>query len=321
MDAGRMDPSGRDNTNTGRICGMIATLLHGTSLAVGLFCCFGYFTFMGAMFTAAVGSSAKMQAQTQKTLQEQQERQAKAFEDAKEFQEKMQKDAREQMEKAQRDREKFAPPDFPNPNPVAPQPEAQPVPNALAQPPAPAGVEGKTTVDLIPLIDPRQDTVKGKWIVVNNVLHCNDQNGKPLLQIPYEPPEEYDYTIVYSQPAIRWGVSAVMPNPRGGSFFTEVGGRLRIFSLSTKPTRRGRLPQEVMPNSAYTMVVQVRRDHVRCLLDGKELIRHPTDFKDLTSDPWRKMPNTRLLGVGCDDPTVFHYLRVVEISGPGKKVR
>jgi hypothetical protein len=27
MDAGRMDPSGRGNTNAGRICGMIATIL------------------------------------------------------------------------------------------------------------------------------------------------------------------------------------------------------------------------------------------------------------------------------------------------------
>ncbi len=33
--AGRMDPEGESNTNTGRICGMIATILHGTLLV----CC------------------------------------------------------------------------------------------------------------------------------------------------------------------------------------------------------------------------------------------------------------------------------------------
>jgi hypothetical protein len=323
MDAGRMDRSGRDNTNTGRVCGMIATLLHGTGLAVGLFCCLGYFMFMGAMFSAAVGSSAKMQAQSQKAFADAQQRQEVAFKEAKEFQDKMHKEAREQQEKARRDKKKGPLDDpiaDPNPN-VDPKPEVQPVPNALAQPPAPAGVEGKTTVDLIPLIDPRQDAIKGKWIVVDNVLHCNDRSLKSCLQIPYQPPEEYDYTVVFSQPNLRLGVSAILPNPQGDSFFLEVGGRLRMFHLSAKPTRRTRLAQEIVANTAYTMVVEVRRDHVRCLLDGKELVRHATDFKDLTNDNWHKLTNPRLLGVGCDDPTVFHYLRVVEISGPGKRAR
>lgn len=320
MDAGRMDPSGRDNTNTGRVCGMIATLLHGTSLAVGLFCCLGYFTFMGAMFSAAVSSSAKMQAQTQKTIQEQQARQVKAFEDAKEFQDQMQKDAREQIEKARRDRDKNPPPDLLIPN-RRPQPEGQPVPNALAQPPAPAGVEGKNTIDLIPLIDLRQDVVKGKWVVVDNALHCNDQNFAPRVQIPYEPPVEYDFILVFSQPNVRNGVFAVLPNLRGGSFCWEVGGSQGTYGLSTRPVLRGRLTEPVAANTAHTNIVQIRNDSVRCLFDGKEVLRHPTNFRDLKSDLWRKIPNTQLLGLGCDDPTVFHYVRVVEISGPGKNVR
>src|ERR1700736_4865307 len=53
MDAGRMDPAGRDNTNVGRICGMIATLLHAGGLAVGFFCCFAYFGMMGAFVATA----------------------------------------------------------------------------------------------------------------------------------------------------------------------------------------------------------------------------------------------------------------------------
>jgi hypothetical protein len=39
MRAGRMDPEGESNTNAGRICGMIATILH----IVGLAICFLYF--------------------------------------------------------------------------------------------------------------------------------------------------------------------------------------------------------------------------------------------------------------------------------------
>ncbi len=45
MDAGRMDPAGRSSTNTGRVCGMISTILHVAILAVVLLgwgcCCLG----------------------------------------------------------------------------------------------------------------------------------------------------------------------------------------------------------------------------------------------------------------------------------------
>src|SRR6266581_1794370 len=61
MDAGRMDSSGRANTNAGRICGMIATLVHGTGALV----CLGYFFFVGALFTSILGAAAKSQADFQ----------------------------------------------------------------------------------------------------------------------------------------------------------------------------------------------------------------------------------------------------------------
>jgi hypothetical protein len=36
MDAGQMDPAGRGNTNAGRICGMIATILMALGVIIGI---------------------------------------------------------------------------------------------------------------------------------------------------------------------------------------------------------------------------------------------------------------------------------------------
>lgn len=50
MDAGTMDPGGRSNTNAGKICGIIATVLMALSLIVGIL-----FVALG-MFAAVAGA-------------------------------------------------------------------------------------------------------------------------------------------------------------------------------------------------------------------------------------------------------------------------
>ena len=212
----------------------------------------------------------------------------------------------------------------PGPGPVRPFPgtPGSPILGALPQPPPPADVVGKTTVDLIPLFDPAQDIVHGRWLGVGNALHCNFQGLVPRIQFPYQPPEEYDYIVTFSQPNLRNGISMIMPNPRGGAFFLILGeGNGNEYGFEYQLGKPGtRLPWPIKPNTIYTITVQVRRDGVKALLDGK-LVDSRTNFQELKLDSWRKMRDDRLLALGCDDPTVFHYVRVIEITGSGKKGR
>jgi hypothetical protein len=199
-------------------------------------------------------------------------------------------------------------------------PPATPIANAIPQPEAPPAVAGKKTIDLVPLFDQKKDVALGRWVVVKNTLHCNDMSNVPRIQFPYEPPQEYDYIVTFSQPTLRNGVSLVMPNPKGGMFhfgFGFHGG----WRYDLHGSNFGTVPNMLSANKAYTVTVQVRRDGVKALLDGKELLAHKTDFRDLTCDGYRDMPNKKFLALACDDPTVFHYVQVVEITGAGKPGR
>jgi hypothetical protein len=196
------------------------------------------------------------------------------------------------------------------------------VPNSPAMPPLPAELEGKPSINLIPLARPRKDVVHGRWLVANKALHCNDGSFVPRIQFPYRPPAEYDFVVTFWQPELRNGISLVMPNPNGGSFFWFLGNEDGAgYGFHAQPNKEGRQPGLIQARSIHTTVVQVRKGSVRAFVDGKELMRLETDYRDLSCDDWRRIHNTDFVAVACDDPTVFYYVRIVEVSGKGKKGR
>jgi hypothetical protein len=194
------------------------------------------------------------------------------------------------------------------------------LPNGVRQPSPPADVSGKTTVDLIPLIDPAKDRVHGDWNTQYGILQCTSGGFVPRIQIPYQPPAEYDFVVMFSQRELRNGISLIMPNPNGGAYYWYVGIDSGEYGFGGNPGKKGPGVFYIKPDTFYTTIVEVRRDGVRALVNGKLLLDHK-HFRDLGVDNWRSMPDTKVLGVACDDPTVFHYVRVLEISGKGTKTR
>jgi hypothetical protein len=205
--------------------------------------------------------------------------------------------------------------------PLAPQ-RANAAPGQKADTPA---VAAPLRYNLMPLIDLNQDVLegKGKWHMQEKLLVCHEGHFAPRVQIRYVPPDEYDFTVGFTQHRLRNGVFLIMPKPGGGTFFWTVGfnnGASYGFS-PLGSTKGGKLASLIAANEAYVTTVQVRRGSVRAFLDGSLLLDHGTDLSDMKTDHWHSVKNDRLLAVGCDDPTTFHRIWIAEISGKGKASR
>ena len=53
-------------------------------------------------------------------------------------------------------------------------------------------------IDLLPLIEVEKDAVNGKWVLNKGMLE-SDRSERSCIQLPYRPPEEYDFRIVFKR--------------------------------------------------------------------------------------------------------------------------
>src|SRR5204863_10125004 len=104
-----------------------------------------------------------------------------------------------------------------------------PPPAAVKAPDPGAWTNG---VDLLPYIDLSRDIVRGNWRKDNGRIVAEfGSNG--VLRIPYEPPAEYDFRIVFTRERGKCAVAQFLQR-EGRGFFWEMGGNDNVnagFSL------------------------------------------------------------------------------------------
>ncbi len=204
-------------------------------------------------------------------------------------------------------------------------------PNGAASPDKTASSAGVSTgatgrtINLIPLIDPRRDGVRGDWQVENGQLSTISGSLCPRVTIPYAPPEEYDIKIEWTQGKTRNAIFIVLTKNNSNFAFhipTRAGEAAGIDGVARK--RIEEVPCAVPIKAAlaadvkHTAIAQVRQDGVTGIIDGQPIVHFKTDYKDLSLGGFRHMKNSSALGIGCDDPTVFTKIQIVEVKGAGK---
>ncbi|MBI5684212.1 MAG: hypothetical protein HZC54_03960 [Verrucomicrobia bacterium] len=184
-------------------------------------------------------------------------------------------------------------------------------------------------VNLMPLIDPAIDTVRGKWSMRDNTL-VSEPEQFSRIQIPFEPPQEYDFRIVFCRASgeedvnqyfsqtgrMAMWIMGAMKNRIFG--FQMVGGKGAAANRTTLRT------ENCLKNGqASTSVLSVRRNGVKACLNGRLISQWVTDFSDASlDDQFWPMPDTRLLGVASHkSQVVFYRIELLELFGKGKATR
>jgi len=191
--------------------------------------------------------------------------------------------------------------------------------------PNPAEDPLKNAVDLLALIDPAKDAVAGRWSRDAAGL-VSDGTPGGRIEIPYEPPAEYDFHVAFTRKegagdvnqvlwvqdrACVWQMGAFANTVFG---FGTVAGRTAGNNPTTvrRPLETGR---------RYRSTVQVRRQGVQAFLDGQRVASW-NEPGSLGMDPVWTLPSLARLGLGTfESPTIFHAAVLAEISGKGRPTR
>ena len=199
----------------------------------------------------------------------------------------------------------------------------KPPPEPKTTPVAP--LPGTPEIDLLAMVDPSRDAVKGAWTMENGRLVSDDGNASRL-ELPYVLPDEYSFTIEFVRRSGNDGVNQIVAHAGKVFVWQMAGWDNTIFGLSEIHGRRANenptavKKERCLENGrVYTSTVEVRKDRVTVWFDNQKLVDWKTGYEDLgMNDDWRLRQDT-LPGIGTwGSRTEFRKIRLFEVSGKGR---
>lgn len=185
-------------------------------------------------------------------------------------------------------------------------------------------------IDVLSLVDPSQDAVRGRWWrEKTDIVGLNDKGGA-VIEIPYQPPAEYDFTVELTRNSIANQSSLALSHAgRQFKWVLGFGDRADFFGFDVINGRGVQdIPEDRHPELAlivgrrYTTKVEIRRNRLTGYLDGAKVAEEKTDYSNLST--WLEVSLRRddLVGLIVAFGTcTFHRAEVQEVSGRGTFLR
>lgn len=183
-------------------------------------------------------------------------------------------------------------------------------------------------IDLLRLVDPARDTAAGSWVRSGAALSSTVKRGNARLAFPYQPPEEYDLSLVVTR---HEGEGSIYVKLHAGSvgfwFYLDAWSR----TISGIGLLEGRTPDvnETRVNGAFlkdgrpsTILCAVRRESLTVSIDGRKILEYKGSWSRLSEGENLRMPDPRALGLGYHEGRVtLLKATLTPLSGSGQKLR
>ncbi|HVR84326.1 MAG TPA: protein kinase, partial [Planctomycetota bacterium] len=183
-------------------------------------------------------------------------------------------------------------------------------------------------ISLMPLIDPQKDAVAGVWKFQEGKLASSNAE-RAILEIPYHPPTEYDFRIVFSRIEGISDVNQILTK-NGRPFAWVMGGMANANSgfgeidgkWAPEPPNPSIVKFGPELGKTYVSIVEVRKDGLKAYVDGVLMCHWKTNYGDMSLNRVWQVRDSAALGLGTFvSPTLFHKVEIREVTGRGKKSR
>jgi hypothetical protein len=207
---------------------------------------------------------------------------------------------------------------------------------SMLEHPTPPKPKGRV-INLMPAINLKKDCLIGEyeWSKDGKSLTAT-KNGTSAsatrIELPYQPPLEYDFSVTYFFPAgSRPGSVALILSggpKKFASWWYELGGYNGRFCGFDRVggqacnANKTSVERDFKTEVEYMVTVEVRKDKIAAILNGERLCEYETDFTDLSNPGFYNLTKPGTIGVGtAQTPSEVRAITVTEISGPGKFTR
>ena len=185
---------------------------------------------------------------------------------------------------------------------------------------------GGRAINLLSLVDLAKDSVEGHWVLRQGALTSdNAEHGR--IELPYHPPEEYDFRLVFTRVEGDNCMNLIMSHSERQFMFTIAGwynkysGLELIDGVSTQDSPL-KSNTGLKNNQKYTAVVQVRKDRLTAFLDGKIISEVKTDYTNVSIFPDWKLRQSDILGIAhYQGKFIVYSAELLEVTGSGKPSR
>lgn len=183
-------------------------------------------------------------------------------------------------------------------------------------------------IDLLKLVDPAKDSVKGAWTLNRGALHSPETVPHSHLEFPFEPPEEYDLKLVVERLSGTGSLDLGL-NLEQRSFLLVVDGYGEVVTgldtLDGKPANANETTNTtkfLAQGKVTSLHCSVRKTGVEVKIDGKSAVSWKGTSGRLGLPGVYHPRNTRLLFVGGYRTDMrITQATLYPVTGTGTKTR